>query len=181
MTIRAANIVRRMRRAFVGASSVNMSRQSRSRRRNTCSTIANGTITSEPGSRCGRTPKPSTRFIFGDALGDPEADAILQALRLHPEGLMRIEISTLFSGNRKSGEIQRALGTLVELASPTANWSRPAVDLASAGTLPHPRKKRKMPLRRRWAAAYFVYFVYFVAEEALWDGTSISRTRPASV
>jgi hypothetical protein len=56
----------------------------------------------------------SARFIFGDVLGDPTADAILQALRNAPKGLDRTAISYLL-GRHKSGiEISRALTTLQE-------------------------------------------------------------------
>jgi len=55
----------------------------------------------------------SARLIFGDSLGDPVADAIHQALRQHPEGLTRTDISYLFDRHRKGGEIARALGVLL--------------------------------------------------------------------
>ncbi len=56
----------------------------------------------------------SARFIFGDALGDPTADAILQALRAVPEGLDRTAISSLFGRNKLATEITRALSVLQE-------------------------------------------------------------------
>lgn len=56
----------------------------------------------------------SARFVFGGALGDPAADEILRALRLHPEGMTRTEIREHFGRNKPSGEIGRALGTLQE-------------------------------------------------------------------
>jgi len=62
----------------------------------------------------------SARFIFGEALGDPIADQIVQALRVSPVGLTRTEISNLFHRNRDANHISRALGKLQELglASP---------------------------------------------------------------
>jgi hypothetical protein len=54
----------------------------------------------------------SARFIFGEALGDPSADTILQALRRSPGGITRTEISRLFHNNAKPGVIQGALGVL---------------------------------------------------------------------
>jgi hypothetical protein len=51
----------------------------------------------------------SGKYIFGDALGDPTADAILNALRQSPRGLTRLDINALFGGNQKANEIQRAL------------------------------------------------------------------------
>jgi hypothetical protein len=57
----------------------------------------------------------SAAFIFGDALGDPTADEILQALRQAAEaGLTRTQVSNLFNRNRAAGEIGRALGVLRE-------------------------------------------------------------------
>ena len=56
----------------------------------------------------------SARFIFGDSVGDAIADTILDALRQRPEGLTRTEISKLLGNNRKSQDIDRALGLLSE-------------------------------------------------------------------
>ena len=56
----------------------------------------------------------SAQYIFGDALGDPVADVIYQALRIaSAKGLTRTEISTLFHHNREKSQIDRALGVLV--------------------------------------------------------------------
>ena len=55
----------------------------------------------------------SARFIFGDAIGDPVADAVLAALRDAPEGLTRTEINSLFGRNRKSSEIANAVTVLL--------------------------------------------------------------------
>ena len=55
----------------------------------------------------------SARYVFGDALGDPVADELLNALRAQPEGLTRKEISTVvFARNRAASEITRALDAL---------------------------------------------------------------------
>jgi hypothetical protein len=64
----------------------------------------------------------STKYVFGSALGDPTADAILAALLQNPSGVSRTEISSLFGRNKSAGEITRALGLLFEyrLAYPTA-------------------------------------------------------------
>jgi hypothetical protein len=59
----------------------------------------------------------SARFIFGDALGDPTADAILDALRRNALGLTRTEISGLFSRNKPGSEISRALRSLAEVGA----------------------------------------------------------------
>jgi hypothetical protein len=57
----------------------------------------------------------SVRYSFGDALGDPIADAILQALRQNPSGLTRTEISSLLGRHKKAEEIARALDLLERL------------------------------------------------------------------
>jgi hypothetical protein len=56
----------------------------------------------------------SARYIFGDALGNPEADRILQALRAAPNGLTRTEIRDIFERNRNASEINGALTVLEE-------------------------------------------------------------------
>ena len=56
----------------------------------------------------------SARYIFGDALGDPIADALLQALRNAPDGLTRTELSTCLGRNQPAGRIKRALEMLQE-------------------------------------------------------------------
>jgi hypothetical protein len=56
----------------------------------------------------------SARYIFGSRLGDPTADAILQALREHPKGMDRTAIREHFSRNKSAEEIGRALDVLAE-------------------------------------------------------------------
>ena len=56
----------------------------------------------------------SARFIFGDAIGDPVADAILNALRACREGMTRTEIRDLFGRNKSAAGIDRALVVLIE-------------------------------------------------------------------
>jgi len=56
----------------------------------------------------------SCRQIFGEAVGDPVADAILSRLRGTPEGLTRTDIRNMFSNNRQKSEIDRALRVLEE-------------------------------------------------------------------
>jgi hypothetical protein len=51
----------------------------------------------------------SARFIFGDRLGNPMADTILDALRKTPDGLTRRDISVeLFGRNKTSAELTTA-------------------------------------------------------------------------
>jgi hypothetical protein len=57
--------------------------------------------------------RKSVEYIFGDMLGDPVADTILDALRAAgASGLTRTEIYNLFSRNVPSNQIARALGDL---------------------------------------------------------------------
>jgi len=72
----------------------------------------------------------SAKFIFGDALGDPIADTILQALRNAPDGLDRTALSSLFSRHRSASDISRALSVLQEqgltLVNKTSTDGRPS-------------------------------------------------------
>lgn len=56
----------------------------------------------------------SAAHIFGDALGDPTADAILAQLRSNPEGMTRKAISDAFGRHRKADDLDRALCALEE-------------------------------------------------------------------
>ncbi len=56
----------------------------------------------------------SARYIFGDAIGNPVADAILKKLRQMPQGLTRTEIRMLFQRNKSTAEIEPALNELVK-------------------------------------------------------------------
>lgn len=55
----------------------------------------------------------SARFVFGGNLGDPVADTIKSALDVQLDGMTRTEISNLFRRNKKAGQIERALISLV--------------------------------------------------------------------
>lgn len=67
----------------------------------------------EAGLAVWRYCEDSARYIFGDALGDHEADTILAGVRTAGDkGMTRTEISQLFSGNRTAAQIERALGVL---------------------------------------------------------------------
>lgn len=72
----------------------------------------------------------SCRFIFGSALGDPVADAVLDALKNSPAGMTRSEIGTHFARHLKARELDRALAILASngLARPVmeATAGRPA-------------------------------------------------------
>jgi hypothetical protein len=74
----------------------------------------------------------SCRFIWGNALGDPTADAILTALRsAGSTGLTRSDISALLGKNKPAIEIERALGVLVShglvTMTPENTGGRPAL------------------------------------------------------
>lgn len=56
----------------------------------------------------------SAKYIFGSALGDPTADAILGALREHCKGMDRTAIREYFQRHKDAGEISRALNVLEE-------------------------------------------------------------------
>jgi hypothetical protein len=56
----------------------------------------------------------SARYIFGQRLGDPIADALLTAFRSHVDGMTRTEIRDWFGRNRKAHEIDRGLTLLVK-------------------------------------------------------------------
>jgi len=56
----------------------------------------------------------SVKYIFGDTLGQPEADAILDALKEAPEGLTQAEIyRDVFNNHTKSKEIAAVLSELM--------------------------------------------------------------------
>jgi Protein of unknown function (DUF3987) len=55
----------------------------------------------------------SCKFIWGDAIGDPDADTLRAALQSQPNGLSRTEISNLFGRNISAARIERALATLL--------------------------------------------------------------------
>jgi hypothetical protein len=55
----------------------------------------------------------SAAHLFGGSTGDPQADAILAALRSRPEGMTRSEIRRrVFNDNKPAADVARALGLL---------------------------------------------------------------------
>ncbi len=54
----------------------------------------------------------SCRYIFGESTGDPDADALLKALRASRVGMTRTEIRDFFSKNKRASDIERLLGVL---------------------------------------------------------------------
>lgn len=61
-----------------------------------------------------RYVRDSTRWVFGDSLGDPTADDIWALAKERAHGVSRTEVRDLFSRNKKAREIDRALTTLVD-------------------------------------------------------------------
>ena len=88
----------------------------------------------------------SARYIFGDALGDPTVDTVLQALRNAPGGLTRSDISALFARHKPVQEVARALGALAGLG--LASFARE-----------EQRGGRQSGGQR--SESYFAFFAYF--------------------
>jgi len=60
----------------------------------------------------------SARFIFGDSVGDPIADELLESLRgAGSDGMTRTEIRDLFGRHKKSQQVNRALNVLIDRGS----------------------------------------------------------------
>ena len=55
----------------------------------------------------------SARRIFGDAVGDPDADKVLAALKAAEDGLTRTEIRDLFGRNKGASELDRIQAILL--------------------------------------------------------------------
>ena len=58
--------------------------------------------------------RDSTRWVFGESLGDPTADDIWTLAKDRANGISRTEVRDLFSRNKKAREIDRALTALVD-------------------------------------------------------------------
>ncbi len=59
-----------------------------------------------------RSARDSSRWVFGDSLGDPTADEIWALAKDRCDGISRTEVRDLFSRNKKAREIDRALTAL---------------------------------------------------------------------
>jgi Protein of unknown function (DUF3987)/Toprim domain len=57
----------------------------------------------------------SARYIFGDAIGDADADKVLEELKACEEGMTRTEIRDLFGRNRSGEELDRIMEVLAEV------------------------------------------------------------------
>jgi hypothetical protein len=56
----------------------------------------------------------SARYIFGDAIGDADADKVLEELKAREEGMTRTEVRDLFGRNRSGEELDRIMEVLAE-------------------------------------------------------------------
>jgi len=61
-----------------------------------------------------RYARDSTRWVFGDSLGDPTADDIWTLAKERANGISRTEVRDLFSRNTNAREIDRAITALVD-------------------------------------------------------------------
>jgi hypothetical protein len=99
----------------------------------------------------------SAALLFGNALGDPTADALMSLLRANPEGVRLKEIHDAFGRHRSADEIDRALQALSERGlvrskreatggRPATRWS--TADATKKGPTRKKRAKRiKKPVR----------------------------------
>ncbi len=63
-----------------------------------------------------RFVESSSRYIFGESLGDPRAEKLLAALKAAPQGLTQSEISiSVFARNLAKSEQEKMLGELLNL------------------------------------------------------------------
>lgn len=88
----------------------------------------------------------SAALLFGNALGDPTADAILAQLQTSEDGLRLKEIHDAFGRHRSADEIDRALHALADrnliISHKEETRGRPATRWAAVADTPSTRKKR---------------------------------------
>jgi hypothetical protein len=68
----------------------------------------------------------SALYLFGDQLGDADADKLLEALRDSEEGMTRTQIRDLFARNKKPEELQRILELLRDTGKAYVTKEKPA-------------------------------------------------------
>ena len=56
-----------------------------------------------------RYSENSAAYIFGQSIGDPTADAIVELLRLRPEGVTRTELNDHFKRNKTKADLDGAI------------------------------------------------------------------------
>ena len=59
----------------------------------------------------------SAAFIFGQSLGNPLANAILEALRSHPEGMTRTDINNHYGRNKTKAALDGAIAVALRNGS----------------------------------------------------------------
>ena len=109
----------------------------------------------------------SARYVFGDALGDPIADAVLKALRAAPTGLTRTELRDHFHRRRTEGEITARYSSCTAKGWRGSSGRRPVADPLSAGSRPAagPGDKRVVSAAfyRKLSLLFSIYIVYVVS------------------
>lgn len=89
----------------------------------------------------------SAALLFGSALGDPTADALLSHLRSTPEGMTLKAIHDAFSRHRSADEIERALKVLSERGA--ANFEKEATGGRPAMRWRATDSQKKSPTRAK--------------------------------
>ncbi len=92
----------------------------------------------------------STRYIFGDALGYPVADHILQKLRsVSPDGVTRTEIVDLFARHAKAQSLPMRWACSRSAALRTAGaWPRPTAQRANNSNTGTPQPQHTMAIHK---------------------------------
>lgn len=67
----------------------------------------------------------SALYLFGDQLGDADADKLLEAIRQSEEGMTRTAVRDLFGRNKKPEELQRILGLLQDTGKAYVTKEKP--------------------------------------------------------
>ena len=111
----------------------------------------------------------SSRYVFGEKLGNPIADTILASLRnAFPDGLTRTEIRDLFDRNAPPGAITTALQDIQSLGRATMTRRQPngrGVLSKSGATANDLRRSNPLFCRKRKMKQYqrFNYFKSYMS------------------
>jgi hypothetical protein len=89
----------------------------------------------------------SCAWIFGESVGNADADELLAALRRQPEGMSQSEISGFFGKNKSAAELRAILGVLLDhglvIPGKPAAGGRPAEKWKAVPTVTNPTKATK--------------------------------------